>query len=74
MIDLKLIMIIWGEEIEPLFSLPVFFLLHLFFVFIWDFLFYLGGGGERPFRPPSESASGSMAEIIQIRRKPPYDR
>ena len=30
-IDLRVIMIIYGEETEPLFALTVFFLLHLFF-------------------------------------------
>ena len=53
-IDLQVIMIIWGEETEPLFSLSVVFLLHLFFVFIWGFFcFFRGGGGERaPLNPP----------------------
>ena len=54
-------MIIWGEETEPLFSLPplslsVFFLLHLFFMFIWDFWGVLGERGERPLRPPLKPA------------------
>ena len=48
-IDLQVIMIIWGEETEPLFSLSVVFLLHLFFVFIWGFFFgFFRGGGTSP--------------------------
>ena len=34
-LDLQVIMIIWGEETKPLFSLCVFFLLHLFFFFVY---------------------------------------
>ena len=50
-IDLQVIMIIWGEETKPLFSLCVFFLLHLFFFVYLGFFFCF-------FPPPSESASG----------------
>ena len=45
-------MIIWGEETETLFSLSVFFLLHLFFfcVYLVFFLvFYRGGGHRLPY-------------------------
>ena len=53
-IELQVIIIIWGKETEPLFSLSVFFLLHLFFCVYLGFLggFKGGGGGEGPFRPP----------------------
>ena len=39
-IDLQVFKIIWGEETEPFFSLFVFFLLHFFFMFIWEFLVF----------------------------------
>ena len=58
-IDLQVIMIIWGEETEPLSFLSLFsFFSIYFFMFIWDFLVFLGGGGERDPSAPSESASG----------------
>ena len=50
-IDLQVIMIIWGEETEPLFSLSVFCLLHLFFyVYLGFFGFFRGGRTSLP--PP----------------------
>ena len=49
--DLQVIMIIWGEETEPLSSHALFsFFSIYFFMFIWDFLVFMGG--ERPLRPP----------------------
>ena len=44
-IDLQAITIIWSEETEPLFSLSLFsFFSVYFFMFIWDFWGFLGGG------------------------------
>ena len=57
-IDLQVIMIIWGEETEPLFPLSVFFLLCLF-----GFFCFLGGRTSLP--PPSESASGYAQMYIK---------
>ena len=58
-IDLQVIMIIWGEEIEPLssLSLSVLFLLHLFFflsVYLGFFFSFLGGltSLPPPLNPP----------------------
>ena len=60
-IDLQVIMIIWGEETEPLFSLSVFYLLHLFFNVYLGFLVFFRGGGQRTSPPPpSESASACL--------------
>ena len=41
-IDLQVIMIIWGEETEPLFSLSVFFLHYFLCLFGFLFLFFRG--------------------------------
>ena len=50
-IDLQVIMIIWGEETEPLFSFSVFFLLHLFFCVYLLFFFGFLGGANVPSAP-----------------------
>ena len=71
-IDLQVIMIIWGEEIEPLslLSLSLCFLsfTFIFFMFIRDFWGFLGGGGVNLPSAPSESASagGYTCNIYNI--------
>ena len=49
-IDLQVIMIIWGDETEPFFFLSVFSFFSISFLGCF-YLCFLGGGGERPFRP-----------------------
>ena len=59
-IDLQVIMIIWGEEIQPLFSLFLCFFSSphiLSFLFVVFFFGVFLGGGRTSFSPPSESAS-----------------
>ena len=51
-IDLQFIMIIWGEETEPLFSLSLFSFFSIYFLCLFGiFCFFTGGGVNVPFAP-----------------------
>ena len=64
-IDLQVIMIIWGEETEPLLSLSLSLCFHSSpFIFLCLFGIFVFLGGERPLRPPPQSESASDTYLI----------